>query len=284
MTYSGRGRSGRNGRGRSGGRGRGNGGRFTSKQPKPKLKLEDHVYYIGTSKQATDYETNTQFIINHIKKTYEKGGEDIAEALEDLEHINLKSQAPKLQSSTATDPAVNERENKQYEIDYKEDKARHTSRVETYKSNKTRAYGLIWERCHTNMKNQIEERDDFKTVIRNDPVELLKAIKQHALNYQEHRYDMAIIADSMKTWINCKQRDGESLTAFTKRYRTATEVMESHIGGPIPIPKFVEKMDGYDKDDADKVQKLVKVAFEQLSSYVYMDNSDQSKYGSYDHC
>jgi hypothetical protein len=35
------------------------------------------------------------------------------------------------------------------------------------------------------MKNKLESQVDFNT-LKNDRIELLKAIKQHALNYQEH--------------------------------------------------------------------------------------------------
>jgi hypothetical protein len=47
------------------------------------------------------------------------------------------------------------------------------------------------------MKNKIEARADFETKIENDPIALLKAIKEHALNYQENWYFMSIILDSM---------------------------------------------------------------------------------------
>ena len=43
--------------------------------------LEDHVYCIGTTNQASEYFTITQFIINHIGKEFE-WGDDIGNALE----------------------------------------------------------------------------------------------------------------------------------------------------------------------------------------------------------
>ena len=47
-----------------------------------KKEITDYVYYLGTAKQASeyDYETTTFFIINHIKKEFEFGN-DIAVAL-----------------------------------------------------------------------------------------------------------------------------------------------------------------------------------------------------------
>ena len=62
-----------------------------------------------------------------------------------------------------------------------------------YQENQYKAYGLIWERSATAMKANIEAHKDFEYGIYNDPVELPKAIKHHALNYQEPRYEMLLI-------------------------------------------------------------------------------------------
>jgi hypothetical protein len=44
--------------------------------------------------------------------------------------------------------------------------------------------------------------------LKNDPIELLKAIKQHALNYQEHQYD--IFYDAITMLFKTKQKEHES--------------------------------------------------------------------------
>jgi hypothetical protein len=85
---SGRGRGCNNqGRGRgSYGRGRSStdppqntGGNKTTYNSSQKT-LSDSIYYLGLAKQAADYETSTQFLINHIKKTFNFGN-DIGTAL-----------------------------------------------------------------------------------------------------------------------------------------------------------------------------------------------------------
>ena len=53
-----------------------------------------------------------------------------------------------------------------------------------YNDNLFNAYDLIWERCAKAMQNKISDRSDFKTRIYNNPIEVMKAIKEHALNYQ----------------------------------------------------------------------------------------------------
>ena len=41
-------------------------------QQKKKKTLDDHMFYIGSTKQAADFDTSYQFIINHIQKEYKQ--------------------------------------------------------------------------------------------------------------------------------------------------------------------------------------------------------------------
>ena len=47
-----------------------------------KRTLADNFYYLGSAKQASNYESITEFLINYIKKTFNRGN-DIAKALKD---------------------------------------------------------------------------------------------------------------------------------------------------------------------------------------------------------
>ena len=62
-------------------------------------------------------------------------------------------------------------------------------------------------------------------------------IKEHSLNYQEIRYEMSIIADTMRVFLNPKQKENETLQDYTPRYKTSRDIMELHIGEPIIIKK-----------------------------------------------
>ena len=77
------------GRGRGRGRGRGDSNRSKDKNPKKKKTLEDHYFYVGSSKQASDFETTYTFLLNYIKRTYDRGN-DIAEALRKIEVPDTK--------------------------------------------------------------------------------------------------------------------------------------------------------------------------------------------------
>ena len=57
------------------------------------------------------------------------------------------------------------------------------------------------------MKSQIQQRKDFNITVFDDPVELLKVIKQHVLNNQESLYVMEIIDDTLVDCLLLKQKD-----------------------------------------------------------------------------
>ena len=244
-----------------GGRGGGRGGRGRvgqqsagSKVPKKKTALADYKYYLGSANQASDYEETTTFIINHIKKTY-TNGKHIANVLKTLTPISFE--APTLQASTSTDNAVLARETRQYELLYKAELDKFNKLETNYEDNLTKVYGLIWEQCAQSMKNKIEARRDFESTIYDDPIELLKAIKEHATNYQENRYEMCIIADALRAMLNTKQKDGESLSDYTKRFKVARDVYESHVGGPFILKKYVTNVPGFSSMDQDTQNNIV---------------------------
>jgi hypothetical protein len=83
----------------------------------------------------------------------------------------------------------------------------------------------------------------------------MKAIKQHSLHYQDRKHEMAIVYDTLRTMINLRQRENESLQEYTKRFKTSQEVMELHLGGCIELPKYMAQMKEYDSTDPDKMEK-----------------------------
>ena len=277
------------GRGRGKGRGgQGGGSRrhfATHKRNDRKRKtISDYNYYLGNARQAWDYETTTEFVINHIKKTY-TDGKDIAKALYNLKPIDVTMWRPSLQVSVITgdEPesiARREAENREFEMIFKQELSRYSSRVTQYEDNLVKSYALIWERCSTAMKNKISNRRDFKNTIYDNPVELLRAIKEHALNYQEYKYSMSIVADAFHNLLRTKQKDNENLQEYTKRFKTAEEIFQSHIGGPLILPKVVRDHPEFQENNDAVNLPIVEEVYQQFLAYIFLEQSDQSKYGS----
>jgi hypothetical protein len=54
---------------------KGRGGRkphLANKEPKKKKTIDDYYFYVGSSKQASDFKTTSEFLINHVKKTFDR--------------------------------------------------------------------------------------------------------------------------------------------------------------------------------------------------------------------
>jgi hypothetical protein len=304
--FQGRGRNaGRGNAGRGGGRSsnsynrnRNNASVSKSNNLKPKKTLADHVYYVGSAKQASDYVTTTQFIINHIKKNYDHG-EDIAFALENMHERDLSKFQPQLQtvslpsSASTQEKAEAEVLKEQYKMQFQVDYDKYKERVEAYKDNKFKAYALLWGQCNSAMKAKVQSRKDYSSTIKDDPVELLKAIKQHATNYSDIQYDMRTAEDAMISLMTIRQRDDEALIDFLRRFKNTKEVFLSHIGKDFTLPNMARQHAEYPDDDdfksdvsatreeaRSKAQEIAKEILERFIAFRYLKAVDQTKYGS----
>jgi hypothetical protein len=274
-------RGGRGGRGyrNNNNNGRGNRNNKDSKATRKKKTLEDYYFYVGSAKQASNYESAADFIINHIKKEY-KRGQDIAELLRELKKPDTDTWMPKLKGSTKKDEEAKATQDRQFEMEYKAKLGKALHRIHIYDNNLVKSNALIWERCNTAMQSRLEQRTDYESTIYNDPIELLQAIKEHALNYQETRYKMWIISDAFRALFGTKQREGENLHEYTRRFKTSKEILESHIGAPLILQKYVETRPTYDSMNDAIIRTLVQQASEQFMAFIYLENSDRKKYGS----
>ena len=108
--------------------------------------MTDYNYYLGSAKQASDFEQTTEYIINYIQKSYDYGI-DIAMALSHGKHLNTDNWKPSIQVSIAQDDAIRESETRQFEIEFKEDYNEYKIRARAYENNLTKAYAQLWERC-----------------------------------------------------------------------------------------------------------------------------------------
>ena len=293
--------------GRNSGRGRGQSGRGRGKSSKKKSDkkpssmttkrkgLSDYTYYVGSAKQASDYVTVTNFLINYVRRTYTKG-EDIANALEKLEEVDFTTLEPVMKQSSSSDAAVKERENKQFEKQYEIKYTEYERRVNQYQENRVQAEAMLWNQCTNTMKSKIQSRKDYYAEIKGNPVKLLQAIKEHALSYESTQYRMKTLCDALKSFINLKQKEDESAIDYLKRFKAARDVFYSHAGKGFCFPVLLtgdaegdalaaimrdpHKTDEEREAARDKMSVLSKKHMDMFHAYVYLENADRARYGS----
>ena len=74
-------------------------------------------YYIGSAKQASEFEAITAFLLNYIREQFEYGN-DIAKDINDQELVDTKIWRPSLQKSQSEDPEIKEIENEEFKIEF----------------------------------------------------------------------------------------------------------------------------------------------------------------------
>ena len=107
-------------------------------------------------------------------------GNDIEETLRTLTIQNANKWMPKLKGSKAKDKESKLLENAQNQIEYKTLLDKAVKRKNKYSENMYKAYAFLWEKCIQAMQNKITGCCDFEAKIFNNPINLLKAIKEHS--------------------------------------------------------------------------------------------------------
>ena len=297
------------GRRQSRGRGNGKGGRgnFPSKLVSSKgsrrKTLEDYHYDIGSSKNASEYVSTTKFLISRIATTFIEA-DDIVQALEQGEHFDHDDPAVKpslgvslISGTTPDEIAKRDKENEEFKLIFAEEGKAHVARQSQYRQNRPKAAALIMGRCTDRLKTKLQQRSDWDK-IEKDPVLLLAAIKEHAMNYEATQYRMKTITDALKNMVNLKQNADESLTDYLKRSKAATDVLYSHVGKRFCFPKLVEADKDYaatetrlenaiaSQNQAAQQQAMKDITAieskvtDEFRAFLFMENADRTKYGS----
>ena len=270
------------GRGRFQGRGRTNRpNQAKGKEPNKQQDPNTAKFVVGTAKQASEYTKIKKYCINQIKMKY-KQGIYIGTALENGQEYDFSGEKPStlviIKEEGNDDEILQKRGiNESNKIEFQMNMAEYTDKVKTYAENKIKAYSFLWEKCSSQMKQNLESKSDYASHIKNNPFELLRNIESLSYNYQESKYEVAIIADAIRTFVNLKQKEEETLSSYLERFKAANDNMITQKGSEIVLTKYMESMNGYDPDNN---KPFVRKAYEEYLAYTFLINSDQNKYGS----
>jgi hypothetical protein len=148
---------------------------------------------------------------------------------------------PKLKRSTLENADEAKLENRMFNMIFKQAIADFNKRKMEYERNMIKAYALLWERCTKSVQHKIEARRYFETDIKDDPIELLKAIEEHSINFEDTKYDMEIIHTALKNLINLHMREDENVVDYTQeQFKAGKEVAETQLSTPIVFGKCLD--------------------------------------------
>ena len=223
--------------------------------------LKDNVYYLGYG-QAEKYEKTIEAILNYIQRTY-INGKDLKNAIKKGKEYDFEAEKPEL-------PNGKEKieENTPDGLIFKMKVEKWMNREIQYNINKENAFALILGQCTDGVKNKLEKRLNWDD-IQDDPIELLKTLKEIVQNYNDKSYFISTITLSFKNLFSIKQHDGETLINYTKRFKTLRNNLEVHYG-KLNMEQTVSKRPGYDNAFAKTKESMKAEAYERLMAYQWM--------------
>jgi len=129
--------------------------------------------------------------------------------------------------------------------------------------------------CNHTMQLRIEEHKDFESTIKNDPIALLKTIRILMHDPQQAKYPyVSVTKVIVRVLISTKQREDESLIDYVTRFKSARNVMKSHVGAHF-LDNFVEHSEEYRTASPTQQQTLKDKAFERWMAFLLLRNSDE---------
>jgi hypothetical protein len=234
---------------------------------------------IGKERQTVTYQTVKEYIIQLVQKTH-KNGKDVADSLRKMEKIDMTKNMPTRRLSQETGAnKITEQEG--FDMLFKAEIEIYTRRKHEFEDNMNKTYSLIYlQHCNKTIQDRITGHPEFESKIKNDPIELLKAIEILINDPVRARYPYTSVTESITRFMTCKQLENESLTDYVKRFKSNRDGLAQAMGKEF-LKRFIENTREYqDEPGVDKQNEMYNTAYQRWTAYMLMKNSDQGKYGS----
>ena len=199
--------------------------------------------------------------------------------------------APSLDPSTVGTPGSAERarDEKQREIMYTVQCTAYQKDLKKFDQDFDKAYGILSNKyCSKEMRRVLEELPEFTTVIRDNPIELLKAIERQVHVPDRAVYPTLTIIEAMTSLLSVRQGEKESLLSYLERYKSEKNVMEVLVGKNF-LSNFVKKSPEYQEVEGDtsltpavkkeKQDALMERARNSFYALLFLRGGDQKRYG-----
>ena len=130
---------------------------------------------------------NCQKLIDHLanKVLGEKGmGSKIAHLLQEEEECQFDKPSLKVPDESKKDDPDCEKQKREMELEFKEALSDLRKKKESHEEGKERLASVLCEKCSSHVITKLEAQDDWKKIRFEDPVEILKRIKDIVFNYK----------------------------------------------------------------------------------------------------
>ena len=142
------------------------------------------------------------------------------------------------------------------------------------------SYSLIVDEYCTNaMVTSLKQMPSFKSKIKNNPINLLKAIGEAIHIPVVNQYHFETLINALLRWMTDKQQKDESIDDYLARNRHYASIVEGMLGNDF-LSTFIQNTSEYKNATSDEKRKaLIDGGFAAWKAYLFWRNSDNDKYG-----
>lgn len=233
--------------------------------------LRNNVFTVGDLKSGDKFTRTKEEIQMYIQRTFENG-HDISTSLENLKLEDMEQHMPSDPVPLATGGTVTETQ----KIIHSKKCDAYCKREAKFKDNCYKAYSLILGQCTPTVKNKLESRRDWETLkLAQNPIDLLKAIKEISQDFVDTKYPMALSFKAMYGVLGIAQEENEGIVPYANRFKNSVDIMDT-IWGPLMLTNIAEQSVGYTVGER---EKFLKQASDSFLAFVFINGANKKKYG-----
>jgi hypothetical protein len=97
----------------------------------------------------------------------------------------------------------------------------------------------------------------------------------------QNKYNMAVITDAFKSFLNCKQTEDEDLIDYKSCFESNRDILLTQLGSPIiQLPQVAKADKDWSYTDKQKRDICLQRAHDWFEAYLFLENAFQAKYAS----
>lgn len=264
------------GRGRGGRRRRGRGGRASSKNHHygRQQNVEYKFHTKGSNMQTASYEQIVDKINYRLLQNIGDFASDIVDSIREMKKMDFKAYAPTRKESTLTDKADRDDENEIFLVLYKEEISHYAKRRAWFGRNLQKAYGMIYFLfCSEEMRMRINAHPDFESKVRDDPIELLRVIKNF-MYVDPATYIFLTLLEALARLVNMRQEHYETLFDYKERFKRESSITKYLFGTEFLnhcVKQTLEYKEAEAANDLDQMAELNKEAVDSFLTCVFLE-------------
>ena len=240
--------------------------------------LEGQIFDTGPSQAAAFVRTKTA-IESYAWRTYSPEVGKAIKLSRGMKHLYIEPQDP-IPAGRDGELSFAQKEMVRYQA------RTYLMKIDKYASDMRKLYGIIFDQCTDQLKQQIETDAEFgMAALISDPIKLMNIIQKVCYNYRSEMYPPLAAIRAMKALYFTKQAEGVTNTEWLEQFRSLVRAADA-CGASITLPgvtKYVKDVH-YPNTDFANLKQIEQTTVKDAERAValttlYLENADSTRYG-----